>query len=136
MRARPVVLIADDTLDHLDLYELALADRYTVLRARNGAEALTTAVAEHPDAVVLDVMMPGDDGFAICVKLRALPETTRIPVLLLTASDALDLEARAIAAGAAMLLHKPCGAERLALALGAAIGTRAVGVAADEQTAD
>jgi hypothetical protein len=42
MRLRPVVLIADDTLDHLDLYDLAPADRYTVLRARSGVEAFQT----------------------------------------------------------------------------------------------
>jgi DNA-binding response OmpR family regulator len=73
---------------------------------------------------VLDVMMPGDDGFTTCRKVREVPEIRDVPVLLLTASDALDLEARGIAAGATVLLRKPCAAERLTLAVEAAIRSR------------
>src|SRR5205814_9276057 len=66
MRVRPVVLIADDSLDQLDLYELALADRYTIARARSGQETLAVILAERPDVIVLDVLMPVEDGFATC----------------------------------------------------------------------
>lgn len=79
------------------------------------------ALTERPDAILLDVLMPGDDGFATCARLKEHPVTRQIPVLLLTASDALDVEARAIRAGATLLLHKPCAAERLALTIDAAI---------------
>lgn len=121
MRVRPVVLIVDDTLDQLDLYEMALSDRYTTVRATTGQGAITSALAERPDVILLDVMMPADDGFATCARLKAHPVTQQIPVLLLTASDALDVEARAIRAGATLLLHKPCAAERLALTIDAVI---------------
>ncbi len=121
MRVRPVVLIVDDTLDQLDLYEMALSDQYTTVRATTGEGAITGALTERPDVIVLDVMMPGDDGFATCARLKEHPVTRRIPVLLLTASDALDVEARVIRAGATLLLHKPCAAERLALTIDAVI---------------
>jgi CheY-like chemotaxis protein len=124
MRVRPVVLIADDTLDQLDLYEMALIDRYTVLRATTGPATLTQALTERPDVIVLDVLMPGDDGYTACARLRDHPVTAGIPVLLLTASDAPDVEARAIQAGATAVLHKPCSAERLSLTINAAMGTR------------
>ncbi len=83
MRVRPVVLIVDDTLDQLDLYEMALSDQYTTVRATTGEGAITGALTERPDVIVLDVMMPGDDGFATCARLKEHPVTRRIPVLLL-----------------------------------------------------
>jgi DNA-binding response OmpR family regulator len=64
MRIRQVVLIVDDTLDELDLYEMALADQYTMVRATSGADAVAAALIERPDAIVLDVLMPREDGFA------------------------------------------------------------------------
>jgi len=124
MRSRPVVLIADDTRDQLDLYELALADRFTIIAVTTGAAAVSTALASRPDAIVLDVLMPGEDGFATCARLKSDPATSETPVLLLTACDDVDVEGRAIAAGASQLLHKPCSAARLATTLDAAIAAR------------
>jgi two-component system cell cycle response regulator len=121
VRVRPVVLIVDDILDQLDLYEMALADRFRTVRARTGHAAITSALSERPDAILLDVLMPVEDGFVTCARLKEHPVTRQIPVLLFTASDALDVEARAIRAGATLLLHKPCTAERLALTIDAAI---------------
>jgi CheY-like chemotaxis protein len=124
MRLHPVVLLVDDTLDQLDLYELALRDRYRIIRATSGPAAVRVALTERPDAIVLDVLMPGDDGFTTCRRLKDHPVTEQIPVILLTASDAPDVEAQAIRSGATLLLHKPCSAERLALTIEAAIGAR------------
>jgi DNA-binding response OmpR family regulator len=128
MRVRPVVLLVDDILDQLDLYEMGLADRYTILRATTADATLTDAVTERPDAIVLDVLMPGEDGFATCARLKDHPVTAGIPVIFLTASDALDVEALAIREGAIMLLHKPCSVERLSLAIDAAISARRLSV--------
>ena len=124
MRLRPVVLIADDMPGQIGLDGMALPDHYTVVRAATGPTALSRALAERPDAIVLDMQMPGDDGFATCARLKDHPVTADIPVLLVTASDAPDVEARAIQAGATILLHKPCSAERLSLTINAAIGAR------------
>ncbi len=120
MRRRPVVLLVDDIREQLDLYEMTLEDRYTVIRATTAEDARMMAVTERPDVIVLDVLMPGEDGVSVCARLKADPLTATIPVLLLTASDALDLEARAIAAGARLVLHKPCSGERLSQTIAAA----------------
>jgi len=78
--------------------------------ANTSQAALAQALTERPDAIVLDVLMPGDDGFTTCGRLQDHPVTAAIPVLLLTASDAVDVEARATQAGATAALHKPCSA--------------------------
>ena len=120
MRLRPVVLIADDTPDQAQ-YPNALSDHYTIQRATSGRSALSQALTERPDAIVLDLLEPRDDGFATCARLKDHPVTAAIPVLLLTASNAPDVEARAVQAGAITVLRKPCSAERLSLTLNAAI---------------
>src|SRR5256885_4527736 len=94
MRMRPLVLLVNDTLDQLDLYEMAFADRDTILRATTGDARTTAAVTERPDAIIFDVLMPRQDAFATCAQLKDHRVTAGIPVLLLTASDATDVEAR------------------------------------------
>jgi CheY-like chemotaxis protein len=68
---------------------------------------------DHPDVVVLDVMMPGLDGWETCVAIKSNPNTADIPVILLTASEEQNLQQHAIAVGANALLSKPCPADRL-----------------------
>ena len=123
MRLRPVVLLVDDTPQQLDLYEMALADRYTVVRATTAEAAYRAAITGRPDVIVLDVLMPGEDGLTLCARLKTDPLTAPIPVLLLTASDGVDLEARAIAAQARLVLRKPCSADRLSQVIDA-VATR------------
>ncbi|MBI4563311.1 MAG: response regulator transcription factor [Planctomycetes bacterium] len=80
------VLVIDDEPDLLKLLDHALTrEGYTVLTARNGAQGLSAARLHSPHAIILDVMMPGVDGFELCKHLRMDPATARIPVLLLTA---------------------------------------------------
>ena len=79
------------------------------------------AGAEPPDAIILDVMMPGLNGWQVCQCLRGNPITARIPVIMLTSLDDGDLTARAREAGAAAVLMKPCPVERLVLTLNQSI---------------
>jgi signal transduction histidine kinase/DNA-binding response OmpR family regulator len=84
---RTVVVIDDDPLD-LDLVDASLgAEGYTVLRAENGEAGLELVRRELPAVVVLDLLMPGLDGFAVVERLRADPATADVPVLVLTAKD-------------------------------------------------
>ena len=69
-------------------------------------------------------MMPGMDGWQACEQLKANPRTTAIPVILLTSLDGLDVPQRAGEVGAEAVLIKPCGAERLTIAIDAAINRR------------
>jgi CheY-like chemotaxis protein len=118
---RPVVLIVDDVPDHLQLYELTLSDRYTVLRASSGRQACEIAYAHKPQVVVLDVMMPDLDGWTVCERLKSNEATATTPVIMMTASAAPDLAARARAAGVVAVLRKPYVIEHLAQTVASAL---------------
>ncbi len=104
----PTVLVVDDDPDIRELVQLKLdLSGYTTIVAGDGIEALQRVAEAQPDLVILDVMMPGLSGFAVCEQLRDDPETARLPVILLTAkAQESDLE-RGFAAGAVDYLVKP-----------------------------
>ncbi|MEQ8398381.1 two-component system response regulator [Thalassobaculum sp.] len=105
---RFTVLVVDDTPDNLVLMSGLLKDRYRVKVANGGERALTiAATAPQPDIVLLDVMMPGLDGYEVCRRLKADPSTSGIPVVFLTArSDQAD-ERRGLELGAVDYITKP-----------------------------
>ena len=103
------VLIVDDEADIRRIAKLGLSrvGGMEVVEAANGAEALVRAKADKPDAVLLDVMMPGLDGPSTLARLREDPATSGIPVVFLTAKAiAAELE-RLKVLGAAGVLTKP-----------------------------
>ncbi|MBV8605588.1 MAG: response regulator [Pelomonas sp.] len=102
------VLIVDDVPDNLALLHDALDEAgYTVLVATSGAGALAIALAEPPDIVVLDAVMPGIDGFELARRLKADPATAALPLIFMTGlSDAEHVEA-AFAAGGVDYVTKP-----------------------------
>ena len=113
-----------------DLYELALRDEAHVVTASRGDEALALARAVPLDAVILDVNMPGLDGWEVCRALKAHNDTASIPVILLTGNDREDVQTRALAVGASAVLKKPCSAEKLLSTIGAVCRTRSAQVSA------
>jgi DNA-binding response OmpR family regulator len=102
------VLVADDDADILRLVEINLQlDGFEVVTARDGPAALAKAVAVRPDLVLLDVLMPGIDGYAVCAQIRADATLAAVPVIIVTANCvAADVEA-ARRAGADDFLVKP-----------------------------
>ncbi len=114
---RPRVLLVDDTPEYRDLYAVMLDETATVITASSGVEALAVAAAERPDVIVLDVMMPGMDGWQTCERLKADPATRAIPVIMLTSLDGLDVPATAARVGAAYVVLKPGPVERLTRAI-------------------
>jgi CheY-like chemotaxis protein len=106
-------LLIDDCVAQRELYELVLEQEFKVLTAARGAEGAALARDVQPDAIVLDVTMPGMDGWETCALMKGDAATAHIPVILLTASDDPDLTQHATAVGASALLRKPCRAERL-----------------------
>jgi DNA-binding response OmpR family regulator len=85
-RAKPLVLVADDEEDVLNLVALQLERAaLEVVKAANGDEALRLVREQQPDLAVLDVMMPGLNGYEVVTEMRKAAETRDIPVLLLTA---------------------------------------------------
>ncbi len=82
------VLVVDDDTEVVSLLQAMLpAERYTLLPAYDGKEGVTLARREHPDAILLDLMMPGMSGFEVLEELRADAETVNIPIIVLTAKN-------------------------------------------------
>ncbi len=103
----PTLLLVDDERDILEMLSYNLEkEGYRVLQAQTGEEALQRAM-EAPDAIVLDVMMPGLDGFEVCRRLRADPRTAVIPVLFLTAKSSEVDHVVGLEIGADDFLTKP-----------------------------
>jgi class 3 adenylate cyclase len=102
------VLVVDDTPHNVKLLADLLAVKgYAVTTAVNGEEALAKVAAEPPDIVLLDVMMPGLSGYAVCERLRANPDTALLPIVLVTSLDPLQERVKGIEAGADDFLSKP-----------------------------
>lgn len=105
---QPTVLIADDHEDSRHIARLVLeSGGYRVSEARNGIEALARARSDRPDAILLDVVMPGMTGWDVTDELRKDPETSDIRILIVTALAGVFDRERSIACGCDELLTKP-----------------------------
>lgn len=105
---RPTILIVDDAPENLTLLSELLKLLYRVKAARTGEKALQIAQSDDPpDLILLDVMMPGMNGFEVCRRLREDVRTQRIPVIFITAQVAADEEIRGLELGAVDYLTKP-----------------------------
>ncbi|WP_262695565.1 PleD family two-component system response regulator [Kordiimonas aquimaris] len=102
------VLVVDDVPPNVKLLEAKLTSEYfDVLTAYSGPEALDIISREHPDIILLDVMMPGMDGFEVCKRIKADPTTAHIPVVMVTALDQPSDRVAGLEAGADDFLTKP-----------------------------
>lgn len=102
------VLVVDDVPPNVKLLEAKLTSEYfDVLTAYSGPEALEVIAREHPDIILLDVMMPGMDGFEVCRRIKADPITAHIPVVMVTALDQPSDRVTGLEAGADDFLTKP-----------------------------
>ena len=102
------VLVVDDILPNVKLLEAKLTcEYYDVILATSGQEALDKVENENPDIVLLDVMMPGMDGFEVCTRIKSNTETAHIPVVMVTALTDTQDKVRGLEAGADDFLSKP-----------------------------
>ena len=104
----PIILIVDDIAANREtLVELLAGRDYQLLEATDGAQALALAAATPPDLILLDVMMPGINGYEVCRRLRADRRLTEVPVVILTALDDQASRIAGIEAGADDFISKP-----------------------------
>src|SRR5258708_15383047 len=102
------VLVVDDILSNVKLLEAKLsAEYFEVMTAFNGLECLSKMEENIPDIVLLDVMMPGMDGFEVCRRIKSNPRTAHVPVVMVTALDQPSDRVAGLDAGADDFLTKP-----------------------------
>ena len=113
-RPRKVVLLAEDAPDVREMYRLwmQLAE-YEVLEAVDGFQAISLTQQHLPDVIVMDLSMPGVDGWEACRQLKGNPRTRHIPIVAVSAHGYADARRRALEAGCDMFLEKPCAPDRL-----------------------
>jgi putative two-component system response regulator len=106
--AKPSILVVDDTPENLLLMQELLQDDYCLSTASSGARGLELALAEPaPDLILLDILMPGMDGYEVCTRLKQDPRTATIPVIFFTSRGALEDEEKGFALGAVDYIIKP-----------------------------
>ncbi|WP_295447842.1 response regulator [uncultured Thiodictyon sp.] len=113
------ILIVDDEPIGIEIVAQALGPEFACTFALSGPDALTALeTGELPALILLDVMMPGMDGYQLCRWLKAEPRTREIPVIFITAANDIESETSALLAGAADFIHKPVTPQVLRLRVG------------------
>jgi len=102
-----LLIVDDDRTARETLIAMLEGENYHLELARNGFEAIQMAERLHPDMILLDVMMPGMDGFEVCRRIRATPQLAEVPIVILTALDDRGSLLRGIESGADDFLSKP-----------------------------
>src|SRR5207249_745113 len=111
---QPIILVADDRVaNHALLAELLQTEGYQVVSAFDGDQALRILLTQHIDIALLDVVMPGRTGFAVCRAVRERPETRLLPVILVTGLNNVEDRVMGIECGADDFLSKPVNREEL-----------------------
>ncbi|MFC1673063.1 response regulator [Pseudomonadota bacterium] len=113
-KVMPSILIIDDRPENLSLLtEILMEAGYGVRQVRSGQLALKTATASPPDLILLDIMMPGMDGYEVCRRLKEHDELKAIPVIFITSLDDTTDKVRAFAAGGVDYVVKPIDPEEV-----------------------
>ena len=104
---RPTLLVVDDVVTNIDMLLRALGEDYAVRVATDGAQALDSVKKLRPDLILLDVMMPGIDGFEVCRRLKDDPATQDIPIIFITALNETMYKIKGFSLGAVDYVSKP-----------------------------
>jgi len=105
--AKSKILVVDDEQLNVELLDGMLSKDYTVLKAYNGSEALLEVERSLPDLILLDIMMPGINGYEVCKKIKSNEKVMHIPIVMVTALKEREDRIKAIESGADDFLSKP-----------------------------
>jgi DNA-binding response OmpR family regulator len=122
----PIILLVDDNDEILDFLERILKSKYAILKAENGDEALKILDKEAVQLIISDVMMPVMDGFEFCRKVKTNFEYSHIPIILLTAKNAIQAKVQGLELGADAYIEKPFSKEYLQAQIASLINNRAI----------
>ncbi|GJQ57247.1 MAG: adenylate/guanylate cyclase domain-containing response regulator [Candidatus Scalindua sp. AMX11] len=101
------VLVVDDTETNIDILVAALDNEYEISVAMDGESALETVNLEPPDLILLDIMMPGMDGYQVCRRLKSEPKTSGIPIIFITSMSEVESKTKGLEMGAVDYITKP-----------------------------
>jgi phosphoserine phosphatase RsbU/P len=104
---KQIILIVDDEAANISILGQTLMDEYELRVATNGTTALTIAASDLPDLILLDVMMPGLDGYEVCKKLKTMEATRNIPIIFVTVRSNEEYETKGLELGAVDYITKP-----------------------------
>ncbi len=134
MTDRPRLLLVDDEPTILKMVSKRLElEGFAVLTAMDGREALAKAQAERPDLLVLDLMLPGLNGYEICATLKQDPRYRKLPIILFTARTQAKDEHQGLACGADAFVRKPFRAQELLDAIHRLLPSSAAGALLSNQ---
>ena len=105
MSLKPSILVVDDTPENIDVLKGLLSADYKVKASINGEKALSSMEKSKPDLVLLDIMMPGMDGYEVIEIMKSKPALAKIPVIFLTAKSEEEDEAKGFELGAVDYIH-------------------------------
>lgn len=120
----PTILLVDDNEEILDFLERVLSNKYTILKAEDGLQAIKLLETEPVQLVVSDVMMPVMDGFELCKNIKANFEHSHIPVILLTAKNSIQSKVEGLELGADAYIEKPFSKEHLQAQIASLLANR------------
>ena len=108
-----MILVVDDTASNIDIVLEIIGELDDVAVALDGEEALEIIAEDKPDLILLDIVMPGIDGFEVCRRIKGDPSTEGIPVVFLSGNGSSEEKSKAEELGASGFLTKPIDAEKL-----------------------
>lgn len=114
---RPRILVVEDNRLSRELIEQLLCERYDVVTAEDGAQGVKLALSEHPDVILMDLSLPGIDGWTAARMIRAQPASKSIPMVAVTGHSMREQRERILAAGFVACISKPIDEDALLRAI-------------------
>lgn len=110
IKPKPRILVVDDAPENLIILNSILVNDYSLKFTNDSGQALVYANETPPDLILLDIMMPGIDGFEVCRQLKTNPKLSDVPIIFITAKKDIDYQEKGFAIGASDFIHKPISA--------------------------